>query len=48
MVTGALGGKTDVQIAANTLHLMLLKRLVSIGRHGEDKNTAEHAMLGAL
>ncbi len=50
-VTGALGGQTDVQVAANTLAPYVAQEIGEQFGHGEDKNTAaqlvNHAILGA-
>ncbi len=50
-VTGALGGQTDLQVAANTLAPYAANVIGEKFGHGEDKNTAaqmvSHAILGA-
>ncbi len=50
-VTGALGGQTDLQVAANTLAPYAANIIGEKFGHGEDKNTAaqmvSHAILGA-
>ncbi|MBK0063988.1 hypothetical protein IAE20_10190 [Acinetobacter sp. S54] len=39
-VTGALGGQTDLQVAANTLAPYAAQQIGEKFGHGEDKNTA--------
>ncbi|WP_353887592.1 hemagglutinin repeat-containing protein [uncultured Acinetobacter sp.] len=50
-VTGALGGQTDLQVAANTLAPYAAQQIGEKFGHGEDKNTVaqmvSHAILGA-
>ncbi|WPP56707.1 VENN motif pre-toxin domain-containing protein [Acinetobacter pittii] len=51
VITGALGGQTDVQVVANTLAPYAANMTGSQFEHGEDKNKAaqlaSHAILGA-
>lgn len=51
VITGALGGQTDIQVAANALAPYAANRIGSQFEHGEDKNKAaqlaSHAILGA-
>ncbi|MDC5044757.1 hemagglutinin repeat-containing protein [Acinetobacter baumannii] len=51
VITGALGGQTDIQVAANTLAPYAANMIGEKFGHGEDKNKAaqlaSHAILGA-
>ncbi len=51
VITGALGGQTDLQVVANTLAPYAAQQIGDKFGHGEDKNTAaqlvSHAILGA-
>ncbi|MDS7943009.1 VENN motif pre-toxin domain-containing protein [Acinetobacter sp. V110_1] len=51
VITGVLGGQTDIQVAANTLAPYAAQQIGEKFGHGEDKNKAaqlaSHAILGA-